>query len=38
VWAESGRGLYLVSALAQELEIRRLPVYGTYVKVLLPKA
>ncbi len=38
LWAESGRGLYLVAALAQQLEIRRLPRYGTYVKVLLPKA
>ncbi len=37
VWAESGRGLYLVSALAENLEIRRLPEYGTYVKVLLPR-
>ena len=36
VWSESGRGLFLVAALAQELAIRRLPYYGTYVKVLLP--
>ena len=36
VWSESGRGLFLVGALSQELSIRRLPAYGTYVKVLLP--
>ena len=36
VWSESGRGLFLVGALAQEVSIRRLPAYGTYVKVLLP--
>lgn len=36
VWSESGRGLFLVSALAQQLRIRRLPAFGTYVKVLLP--
>ncbi|HTD37080.1 MAG TPA: SpoIIE family protein phosphatase [Candidatus Limnocylindrales bacterium] len=36
VWSESGRGLFLVGALAKELEIQRLPAYGTYVKVLLP--
>jgi anti-sigma regulatory factor (Ser/Thr protein kinase) len=37
VWSETGRGLFLVAALAADLEIRRLPVYGTYVKALLPK-
>ncbi len=37
VWSESGRGLYLVAALAEKLEIRRLPAYGTYVKALLPR-
>lgn len=36
VWSESGRGLFLVDALAKDLEIQRLPAYGTYVKVLLP--
>jgi serine phosphatase RsbU (regulator of sigma subunit)/anti-sigma regulatory factor (Ser/Thr protein kinase) len=36
VWSESGRGLFLVAALAQELAIRKLPAYGTYVRVLLP--
>ncbi len=37
LWSESGRGLFLVAALASELRIRRLPVYGTHVKVLLPR-
>jgi serine phosphatase RsbU (regulator of sigma subunit)/anti-sigma regulatory factor (Ser/Thr protein kinase) len=36
VWSETGRGLFLVAALAQEMAIRKLPMYGTYVKVLLP--
>jgi serine phosphatase RsbU (regulator of sigma subunit)/anti-sigma regulatory factor (Ser/Thr protein kinase) len=36
VWSESGRGLFLVGALAKDLMIQRLPAYGTYVKVLLP--
>jgi GAF domain-containing protein/anti-sigma regulatory factor (Ser/Thr protein kinase) len=36
VWSESGRGLFLVEALARDFTIRRLPGYGTYVKVLLP--
>lgn len=36
VWSESGRGLFLVGALAKDLTIQRLPAYGTYVKVLLP--
>jgi serine phosphatase RsbU (regulator of sigma subunit)/anti-sigma regulatory factor (Ser/Thr protein kinase) len=36
LWSESGRGLFLVSALAQRLCIRRLPAFGTYAKVLLP--
>lgn len=36
LWSESGRGLFLVGALAKDLEIQRLPAYGTYVKVLLP--
>ena len=38
IWSESGRGLFLVAALAQELHVQRLAVYGTYIKVLLPKA
>jgi anti-sigma regulatory factor (Ser/Thr protein kinase) len=37
VWSENGRGLFLVAVLAADLVIRRLPVYGTYVKALLPK-
>lgn len=36
VWSETGRGLFLVSALAKRALIQRLPGYGTYVKVLLP--
>jgi anti-sigma regulatory factor (Ser/Thr protein kinase) len=36
LWSESGRGLFLVAALSRALEIRRLPCYGTYVRVLLP--
>jgi serine phosphatase RsbU (regulator of sigma subunit)/anti-sigma regulatory factor (Ser/Thr protein kinase) len=36
VWAESGRGLFLVKALAKDVNIARLPAYGTHVKVLLP--
>jgi anti-sigma regulatory factor (Ser/Thr protein kinase) len=35
-WSESGRGLFLVSQLAKSVTVRRLPAYGTYVKVLLP--
>jgi anti-sigma regulatory factor (Ser/Thr protein kinase) len=34
--SESGRGLFLVAALAKEFSIQRLPSYGTYAKVLLP--
>jgi serine phosphatase RsbU (regulator of sigma subunit)/anti-sigma regulatory factor (Ser/Thr protein kinase) len=37
LWSESGRGLFLVGALAEEFHIRRLPVYGTYIKALLPR-
>jgi anti-sigma regulatory factor (Ser/Thr protein kinase) len=36
VWSESGRGLFLVHALARRAVIRRLHVNGSYVKVLLP--
>jgi serine phosphatase RsbU (regulator of sigma subunit)/anti-sigma regulatory factor (Ser/Thr protein kinase) len=36
VWSESGRGLFLVTALAKSVSIQRLAAYGTYVKVLLP--
>ncbi len=38
IWSESGRGLFLVAALADDVDIRRLPGYGTYVRVRLPKA
>ncbi|HZO94856.1 MAG TPA: SpoIIE family protein phosphatase [Candidatus Baltobacteraceae bacterium] len=38
VWSESGRGLFLVAALSEDVMIRRLPGYGTYVKVRLPRA
>lgn len=36
MWAESGRGLFLVHALARRVVIRRLYRNGSYVKVLLP--
>ena len=36
LWSESGRGLFLVAALAKDFSIQRLPSYGTYAKVLLP--
>ncbi len=35
VWAESGRGLFLISALAEKLSIEPLAGYGTYVSVEL---
>jgi anti-sigma regulatory factor (Ser/Thr protein kinase) len=38
IWSESGRGLFLVNALADAVMVRRLPHYGSYVKVLLPVA
>jgi GAF domain-containing protein/anti-sigma regulatory factor (Ser/Thr protein kinase) len=37
IWSESGRGLFLVHALARDVRIRRLPYFGTYVKALLPR-
>lgn len=37
LWSESGRGLFLVATFAEEFRIRRLPVHGSYVKVLLPR-
>ncbi|HEY6235089.1 MAG TPA: SpoIIE family protein phosphatase, partial [Candidatus Elarobacter sp.] len=36
IWSESGRGLFLVQALADEVVVHRLPQYGSYIKVLLP--
>ena len=38
LWSENGRGLFLVKALSRSVEVRRLPGFGTYVKVLLPKS
>lgn len=38
VWAESGRGLYLVSALARDVEVERLAGQGSHVIVTLPVA
>jgi serine phosphatase RsbU (regulator of sigma subunit)/anti-sigma regulatory factor (Ser/Thr protein kinase) len=36
VWAESGRGLFLVSALARHVQVERLPGMGSHVIVTLP--
>ncbi len=36
IWSESGRGLFLVQALADEVVVHRLPRFGSYIKVLLP--
>lgn len=36
VWSECGRGLFLISQLGSNLEVSRLPGYGSYVKVTLP--
>jgi len=36
IWAESGRGLFLIKELAEKLTIERLPGYGSYVRVGLP--
>lgn len=38
VWSESGRGLFIVNAIAESLDIRHLPAYGSYIKVMLPMA
>ncbi len=35
IWSESGRGLFLISALAESLTIEPLPGFGSYVKVEL---
>jgi sigma-B regulation protein RsbU (phosphoserine phosphatase) len=35
IWSESGRGLFLISALAETLTIKPLAGYGTYVNVEL---
>lgn len=36
LWAESGRGLFLVSRLAREVRVDRLPGPGSHVAVTLP--
>lgn len=36
LWAESGRGLFLVSMLARHVEVERLPGLGSHVAVTLP--
>ena len=36
VWAESGRGLYLVSMLARHVEVERVPGLGSHIIVTLP--
>jgi serine phosphatase RsbU (regulator of sigma subunit)/anti-sigma regulatory factor (Ser/Thr protein kinase) len=35
-WAESGRGLFLISRLGRAIDVSRLPGYGSYVRVQLP--
>lgn len=36
IWAEGGRGLYLVSTLSRNVEVERLPGLGSHVTVTLP--
>lgn len=36
LWAEGGRGLFLISALARSVEAEALPGRGSYIRVLLP--
>jgi anti-sigma regulatory factor (Ser/Thr protein kinase) len=36
VWAESGRGLFLVSMLARDVQVERLTGLGTHITVTLP--
>lgn len=36
IWAESGRGLYLVSRLARDVAVERIPEGGSHISVLLP--
>jgi len=36
VWAESGRGLYLISRLARSVRVERLPGMGSHIAVTLP--
>jgi serine phosphatase RsbU (regulator of sigma subunit)/anti-sigma regulatory factor (Ser/Thr protein kinase) len=36
IWAESGRGLFLVSTLARDVQVERVPGLGSHVTVTLP--
>ena len=36
LWAESGRGLFLIAALARSVSAERLPGRGSYIRVCLP--
>lgn len=36
LWAEGGRGLFLISALARSVQAEPLPGRGSYIRVLLP--
>lgn len=38
LWSESGRGLFLISALAREVTVERIPGKGSHVAVVLPVA
>jgi anti-sigma regulatory factor (Ser/Thr protein kinase) len=36
LWAESGRGLFLISSLARNVRVERIPGLGSHVTVTLP--
>jgi serine phosphatase RsbU (regulator of sigma subunit)/anti-sigma regulatory factor (Ser/Thr protein kinase) len=36
VWAECGRGLYLISKLSRDVAVSHLPGYGSHITVMLP--
>lgn len=36
LWAESGRGLFLIDRLSRGLDVERLPGYGSHIRVTLP--
>lgn len=36
VWSECGRGLFLISQLGRNVEVSRLPGYGSHINVTLP--
>lgn len=36
IWAESGRGLFLVSKLAEKVEVEQVPGCGSHITVVLP--